>query len=101
MSQGGVTQPAPVGLQAQLGVLQRVAAVLVQQLTALGQTAEVRQGQVAQNQLDELWMEDGEKEDKVMERKGNKKETGETKHKTVLSVRRTQHKPKSGRPSRE
>lgn len=59
MSQGGVTQPAPVGLQTQLGVLQRVAAVLVQQLTALGQTAEVWQGQVAQYQLDELRMEDG------------------------------------------
>lgn len=61
MSQGGVSQPAPVGLQTQLGVLQRVAAVLVQQLTALGQTAEVWQGQVAQDQLDELWMEDGER----------------------------------------
>lgn len=59
MSQGGVTQPAPVGLQTQLGVLQRVAAVLVQQLTTLGQTAEVWQGQVAQYQLDELRMEDG------------------------------------------
>lgn len=61
MSQGGVTQPVPVGLQTQLGVLQRVAAVLVQQLAALGQTAEVWQGQVAQYQLDELWMEDGER----------------------------------------
>lgn len=60
MSQGGVTQPGPVWLQAQLGVLQRVAAVLVQQLAALGQTAEVWQGQVAQNQLDELRTEDGE-----------------------------------------
>lgn len=59
MSQGGVTQPGPVGLQAQLGVLQRVAAVLVQQLTALGQTAEVWQGQVAQDQLDELRTGDG------------------------------------------
>lgn len=61
MSQGGVTQPAPVGLQTQLGVLERVAAVLVQQLTALGQTAEVRQGQVAQYQLNELRRGDGEK----------------------------------------
>lgn len=60
VSQRGVTQPGPVGLQTQLGVLQRVAAVLVQQLTALGQTAEVWQGQVAQYQLDELLKEDGE-----------------------------------------
>lgn len=61
MSQGGVIQPGPVRLQTQLGVLQRVTAVLVQQLAALGQTAEVWQGQVAQYQLDELWMEDGER----------------------------------------
>lgn len=61
VSQGGVIQPGPVRLQTQLGVLQRVTAVLVQQLTALGQTAEVWQGQVAQYQLDELWMEDGER----------------------------------------
>lgn len=59
MSQGGVIQPRPVGLQTQLGVLQRVTAVLVQQLTALGQTAEVWQGQVAQYQLDELQTEGG------------------------------------------
>lgn len=61
MSQRGVTQPGPVGLQTQLGILQRVAAMLVQKLTALSQTAEVWQGQVAQNQLDELWTEDGER----------------------------------------
>lgn len=76
MSQGGVTQPSPVGLQTQLGVLQRVAAVLVQQLTALGQTAEVWQGQVAQYQLDELWREDGEKEQERRKegvRQGNRK----------------------------
>lgn len=35
--------------------------MLVQQLTALGQTAEVWQGQVAQYQLDELRMEEGQK----------------------------------------
>ena len=70
MSQGGVTQPSPVGLQTQLGVLQRVTAVLVQQLTALGQTAEVWQGQVAQYQLDELRREDGEKGGRRGERKG-------------------------------
>lgn len=61
VSQGGIIQPGPVRLQAQLGVLQRVTAVLVQQLAALGQTAEVWQGQMAQYQLDELWMEDGER----------------------------------------
>lgn len=35
--------------------------MLVQQLAALGQTAEVWQGQVAQYQLDELETEDGER----------------------------------------
>lgn len=59
MSQGGVIHPGPVRLQAQLGVLQRVTAVLVQQLAALSQTAKVWQGQVAQYQLNELWIEDG------------------------------------------
>ena len=70
MAQGGITQAGPVGLQTQLGVLQRVTAVLVQQPAALGQTAEVWQGQVTQYQLDELWMEDGER---GQERRGERK----------------------------
>lgn len=74
MSQGGVTQLGPVRLQAQLGVLQRVAAVLVQQLAGLGQTAEVRQGQVAQNQLDELrTARPGGGTEKGQERRGEEK----------------------------
>lgn len=75
VSQRGVTQPAPVGLQAQLGVLQRVAAVLVQQLTALGQTAEVWQGQVAQYQLNELRVEKGAREEKGRLKGGGGKAT--------------------------
>lgn len=62
--------------------------MLVQQLAALGQTAEVWQGQVAQYQLDELWMEDGEwgrrKDKEEYERNGSKKKKtkkkGETNH---------------------
>lgn len=79
MSQRGVTQPGPVGLQTQLGILQRVAAMLVQKLTALSQTAEVWQGQVAQNQLDELWTEDGERgqERKKQRGGGGKKKKAE------------------------
>lgn len=74
MSQGGVIQPGPVGLQTQLGVLQRVTAVLVQQLTALGQTAEVWQGQVAQYQLDELQTVEGgwSRENKRMTTRGGR-----------------------------
>lgn len=67
--------------------------MLVQQLAALGQTAEVWQGQVAQYQLDELWMEDGEcgrrKDKEEYERnvsKKKKKEIGETNHHTEKKV---------------
>lgn len=86
MSQGGVTQPGPVGLQTQLGVLQWVAAVLVQQLAALGQTAEVWQGQVAQYQLDELT--DGRRGERV---KSVQKKRGKTNIKLVRSGGRAQH----------
>lgn len=93
VSQRGVTQPGPVGLQTQLSVLQRVTTVLVQQLTGLGQTAEVWQGQVAQYQLDKLWMEDGvglgeeRRKEKGKIWRGQQKERGTTKHKTVRSVK--------------